>query len=64
MNVFTFVLNNPKKSVFGTVVAGFVGKWMNGLHKDHQYRHAICRSVKEGGTENVNWNFNPNNCFS
>ena len=58
MNVLSYARTNPKKSVFGAIFLGVIGKWVNGLREDRAYRYAICRSAKEGGTESVNWNYN------
>ena len=59
MNVLNYIKTNPKKSIFGSAVVSFIGKWLYGLNEDQQYRYTICRNIKEGGTVNVNWNFNP-----
>ena len=59
MNVLKYVRNNPKKSVFGAIVCSYLGKWLNGLHNDHEFRHTICRTVKQQGLQNVNWHYSP-----
>ena len=59
MNVLKYIKNNPKKSIVGTIICGYVGKWLNGLYQDHEFRHAICRNIMVKGTENVRWQYSP-----
>lgn len=49
MNWIKTIKNNPKKSAFGAVCLGYFGRWLNDLHENHLYRHAICQSIKHEG---------------
>jgi len=51
MNFIKAVKNNPKKSVFGAVVLGYAGKWLNNVHENHLYRHATCQTIKHQGLQ-------------
>uniref|UniRef100_H2YDB4 Acylglycerol kinase, mitochondrial n=1 Tax=Ciona savignyi TaxID=51511 RepID=H2YDB4_CIOSA len=46
--------NHPKKSLVGSVIAGYVGKWMYTKYTDYEFRLEKCRYVHSSGKERIN----------
>ena len=59
MNVLKYIKKNPKKSVFGMILCGFVGRYFKNVFEDHEFRHIVCREIMSQGTTSVNWQYNP-----
>jgi len=53
MNYINKIRNNPKKSVFFTLVGGYAVHWLGGVYENHLFRHATCQSIKTKSMEPI-----------
>ena len=53
------IRNNWKKSVFGTIVIGYAGKWIYGKHCDNLLRREYCAEALTYGTQKIELNQRP-----
>jgi len=59
MQFLKAIKNNPKKSAVGTILFGYLTKWLNTLHENHLHRHASCQNFKYEGLKPIHFNDNP-----